>query len=146
MRRCQKCDLTQELLLRCYYDEIKRKVDHADWVVSNIKTSIYNIDVCTDRVVRAANKLGQLLDNYRQNRKHNDYSLKFIMGSLLICNNVLMSNLPVFDPKENKPNDPHFVLNPKFERFSQVLVQVLIEIDKLQQVLGSSSSYYPTNK
>ena len=131
---------------RNYYDEIKRKADHADWVVSNIKTSIYNIDVCTTQAIRAADKLKQLLDIYRKNHKHNYYSFKSIMGSLLICNNVLMGNLPVFDPIENNQNDPHFVINPKFVRFSQILVQVLIEIDKLQQVLGSSSSYYPTNK
>lgn len=130
---------------RRQYDKIKRQVDHADEVVSNIKASIPKINAYTDLTVRAADRLEQLLKQYRRERERKDYSLRFVMRSLLICNNILMNNLPIFDPSEN-PNDPHFKINPKFERFAQILLQGLNEIDKLRQVLGSHSSYYPTTK
>lgn len=109
------------------YREIKSKAIEANKISDAMTARCVDINKYTALINRAEDTLGQLWDLYDEER---DFSVLPAMNALLAYNNVLMLNLPLFNPNDD-PKNPKFNINPKFARFMENLDLGLDQIDFL---------------
>lgn len=129
------------------YNKIKNVVSIVNKISDAMATRCIDINKYTALINRTEDTLGQLWDLYDNGY---DYSVIAAMNILILYNNVLTLNAPLFDP--NNDYEKHECnINPKFACFMDILELGLDQIDVLLSGCGiklshnSSSSSLPAS-
>ncbi len=122
---------------RAKYRQVKEQTEQVEVLIQAMNSGAQKIVPYSDLFDRTAKSLEQMLEQYKADKDRN-FGLRAAMECLLVYNNIINSNLQLFDPDEDV-NHPKFKLNQKFKLLGQYLEESLNEFERLNKATGDDS-------